>query len=339
MNKQVTPEEYQQKVAELADGEKLNQFAKEFNTFSLQHPKKYYYGNNCENCSGDDIANAKNVKNTFYAGRVEDLKHCNYVFDAKNCMDYDIYGDHSEWIYQGLAQGENCSHNIFCMQTWSNCSNNMYCNLIVGCKNCFGCSGLKHKEYCILDKQYTKEEYEALVPKIIEKMKTDSEWGKFFPFSMSPFAFNETFAQEYYPLDKAKIAELGCRYKEPSDIVAATTDTVSSDELPPTIDDVTEDICSKVIKCSKSGRLYQIQKGELAFYKSKRIPLPRLHSEIRHMNRVKKRNPYLLWNRQCNCNGECQQHHGQCSNKFDTTYSPDRPEKVFCETCYQNIVK
>jgi hypothetical protein len=28
------------------------------------------------------------------------------------------------------------------------------------------------KEYCILNKQYTKEEYEILVPKIIEHMKT-----------------------------------------------------------------------------------------------------------------------------------------------------------------------
>jgi hypothetical protein len=37
--------------------------------------------------------------------------------------------------------------------------------------NLFGCIGLRGKEYCILNKQYTKEEYEALVPKIIEKMK------------------------------------------------------------------------------------------------------------------------------------------------------------------------
>jgi hypothetical protein len=32
---------------------------------------------------------------------------------------------------------------------------------------------LKNKSYCILNKQYTKEEYEKLVSKIIEKMMKD----------------------------------------------------------------------------------------------------------------------------------------------------------------------
>jgi hypothetical protein len=36
--------------------------------------------------------------------------------------------------------------------------------------------GLHDKSYCILNKQYTKEEYEELVPKIIEKMMKDDEW-------------------------------------------------------------------------------------------------------------------------------------------------------------------
>lgn len=338
-NKQVTPEEFATRAKELENLDNIERFREKFNKFQLDFPKRYYYGVKTENCSGDDISNAKNAKNTFYAANVEDVKSCNFVFNAKNCMDYDLYGDNSTWIYQGLAQGENCSKNIFCMQTWSGCNDNMYCNLIVGCKNCFGCSSLKHKQYCILNKQYTREEYEALVPKIIEKMKQDGEWGQFFPFSMSPFAFNETFAYEYYPLDKDKIAELGCRYKEPTDLVPNNLETIDSATLPEVIDGVTEDICNKVIKCKESGRLYQIQKGELAFYQAKKIPLPQHHSEIRHMKRVEQRNPYRLWPRNCSCTGECQQHQGQCPNKFETTYSPERPEKVFCEKCYQNIIK
>jgi hypothetical protein len=56
-----------------------------------------------------------------------------------------------------------------------------------GSSNLFGCIGLRGKEYCILNKQYTKEEYETLVPKIIEKMKADGEWGEFFHQRISPF--------------------------------------------------------------------------------------------------------------------------------------------------------
>ncbi|MDR2189932.1 MAG: hypothetical protein LBP53_01790 [Candidatus Peribacteria bacterium] len=66
--------------------------------------------------------------------------------------------------------------------------------------NLFGCIGLRGKEYYILNKQYTKEKYEELVPKIIEKMKADEEWGEYFPASISPFGYNETLANEYFPL-------------------------------------------------------------------------------------------------------------------------------------------
>jgi hypothetical protein len=339
LNKPVSSEEFAAKMKELESAEAIEKFAKEFDEFQLAFPKRYYYGSKIENSSGDDIRNARNAYMTYFSDDVEDCRYCNYVFNAKNCMDYDIFGDNSSWIYNCIATGENCSNNIFCMHTWVGCSNNIYCNLISGCKDCFGCCGLKHKQYCIFNKQFSKEEYESLVPKIIEKMKSDGEWGEFFPINMSPFAFNETLAQEYYPLSKEKIAELGCRYKEPSDLVPSNAETIDSSTLPDTIDEVGEDICSKVIKCKESGRLYQIQKGELGFYQAKKIPLPKVHSEVRHMSRVKKRNPYLLWHRDCACTGECQQHQGKCPNEFETSYAPERSEKVYCESCYQNIIK
>ena len=36
--------------------------------------------------------------------------------------------------------------------------------------DCFGCVSIRNKKYCILNKQYTKEEYEELLPKIIAHM-------------------------------------------------------------------------------------------------------------------------------------------------------------------------
>jgi hypothetical protein len=35
----------------------------------------------------------------------------------------------------------------------------------------FGCIGLRNQQYCILNKQYTKEEYEKTVALIIEHMQ------------------------------------------------------------------------------------------------------------------------------------------------------------------------
>jgi hypothetical protein len=70
------------------------------------------------------------------------------------------------------------------------------------CSNCFGCISLRNKSYCILNKQYSKEEYEKLVPQIIEKMQADGERGEFFDPSLSSFGYNETVAQEYFPLTR-----------------------------------------------------------------------------------------------------------------------------------------
>lgn len=337
-NKKVDKNEYKKILKNLDDFDKREEFRKKYEEFQLRFPKKYYYGSNCEDCSGDHLHSSKNVKKTYFSQNCENCKHCYYLFDVKDSMDYEVYGDGANHIYNCIATGGGTSNNSFCIGCWNNSSNNLYCNFISGCKNCFGCIGLKHKEYCILNKQYTKEEYESIVPKIIEKMTDDSEWGEFFPFSMSPFAYNETIAHEHYPLSKEKIQEIGCTYKDPSDLVPTNLEVIYSSQIPNDTSQLTEEICSKVIKCEKTGRLYQIQKGEFAFYQAKNISIPRIHSELRHVLRSKKRGPYQLFHRQCMCEETGHDHKGRCLNEFETTYALDRPEKVYCEKCYQQIV-
>ncbi|MEI8091831.1 MAG: hypothetical protein WCG98_06540 [bacterium] len=55
---------------------------------------------------------------------------------------------------------------------WSG-SSSIYVLDVHHSSNMFGCVGMRDKEYCILNKQYTREEYETLVPQIIEKMMAD----------------------------------------------------------------------------------------------------------------------------------------------------------------------
>ena len=97
-----------------------------------------------------------------------------------------------------------------------------YCDSIASVKKCFGVSGLNHKSYCILNKQYSKEEYEELFPRIVEHMGQATatagqacEWGQFFPIEYSPFCYNETLAQDYFPLTKEEILEKGYKWKDP----------------------------------------------------------------------------------------------------------------------------
>jgi hypothetical protein len=69
-----------------------------------------------------------------------------------------------------------------------------YSILCEACSFCLGCVGLKNKSYCILNKQYSKEERYEKVDEIFMQMEKDGTLGEFFPTTMNPFYFNDTAA-------------------------------------------------------------------------------------------------------------------------------------------------
>ena len=62
------------------------------------------------------------------------------------------------------------------------------------------------------------------------------------------------------------------------------------------------------------------------YYRQLGIPTPRLCPNCRHYERLKKTNPPKLWHRKCMKDG--------CTTEFETSYTPDRPEIVYCEEHY-----
>ena len=172
----------------------------------------------------------------------------------------------------------------------------------------FGCIGLRNKKYCVLNKQYTKEDYFDLVPKIKEQMMdvpyVDKggrvyRYGEFFPIELSPFAYNETVAQDYFPLTEQKATELAYAWKAAE--VRTYVPTVDAVDLPDDIHSVDETILNEIIRCAHAGvcrdrcsTAFKILKDELIFYKRFTIPLPRLCYGCRHAERFSKRNPLKL---------------------------------------------
>jgi hypothetical protein len=200
----------------------------------------------------------------------------------------------------------------------------MYCDHCFTCTNCFGCIGLRHKDYCILNRQYSKEEYEKLAPGIIENMKQGGEWGEFFPVELSPFAYNETVAHEYYPIEKDEVLKRGWKWRDKKDEIPKVEKIISASQLPDTIEEIPDDVLNWAIKCEETDRPFKIVKQELEFYRKMKLPIPHLHPDERHKRRMALRNPRKLWARTCD----------KCKKEIQTTYSPERPEKVFCEECY-----
>ena len=51
------------------------------------------------------------------------------------------------------------------------CYNVLYSRFLENCKYCLGCIGLRNQQYCILNKQYEKDEWFEVVEKIFAAME------------------------------------------------------------------------------------------------------------------------------------------------------------------------
>ncbi|HEY4493975.1 MAG TPA: hypothetical protein VJB95_00880 [Candidatus Paceibacterota bacterium] len=302
------------------------------------------------NCVGDIISNSKNLKNCFVAKNSENCKYCDLIADVKDSYDIAGGGEFSEG-YEDITCDQS-SRNLFGIYSWKN-QDVLYTEHCHSSKSLFGCVGLRSAKYCIFNKQYTKEEYEKLVPKIIEQMNNIPykdkknriyKFGEFYPIEFSPFSYNETDAQEHFLLTKKEALEKGYKWQDNLQRTEGK-ETIDSEQISESINDVKDSILNEVLACTNCKRNYKIVPNELIFYKKMQIPIPRKCFHCRHAERVKRRNPFKLWHRQCMCGSTGSpstttnhDHVGQCQNEFETSYAPDRPEIVYCEKCYQQEV-
>jgi hypothetical protein len=288
-------------------------------TISEAEIVRHYHGVNCEDVTGDYLYNCKGVHDSFDAKNCEDCRFLATAESFAHTYDCNYCPSRCEWSYQGVA----ChGQSIFCCHNTMYSSEVLYCQDCSSCKNCFGCAGLKSKQYCILNTQYSKEEYESLVPKMITHMQETGEWGEFFPIPLSPFGYNQTMAQEYFPLTKQQVAERGWRWTEKQDGIDEYLGPAVV--VPDNIKTVPDDITKQILLCSETKRPFKIIPQELMFCRQMNVPPPSKCFDQRHKDRMALRNPRKLWNRTC----------AKCQKPITTSYSPERPEVVYCEECY-----
>ncbi len=326
-NKQYTKTEYEKIIQSLnfSSHAKLEKIRQDFAAFILRFPQKALHTLKVENSIGDYISNAQNCYESFDVADAKDLRYCDALYKAKDCCDVSSFGENIELCYEAGTAGINCYNMRFCFECVISCSDLLYCDECRHSSNCFGCAGVRH-QYCILNKQYTKEQYQNLVPKIIEHMQKTGEWGQFFPPVLSAFGYNETVAQEYFPLTQEQTMKRGWNWHEEES--EQKNYRGPQIEIPDDIRDVDDSLCSKILSCEITGMPYKIIPQELKFYRDMGLPVPHKSPHQRHMERFTLRNPRKLWNREC----------VNCNEKIQTTYASDRPETVYCEKCYLKTV-
>jgi hypothetical protein len=181
------------------------------------------------------------------------------------------------------------------------------------------------------------------------------KYGEFFPIEISPFAYNETVAQEYFPLEEDEAVSRGYHWKHREKRLHPTATKFT--DIPDLIQDITDSILNDIIECQhkeecaeQCAGAFKITPDDLAFYRKMNLPAPRLCPNCRHYQRLKQRNPLKLWFRKCTCAGVKSENGNyvnnilhfhntdQCPNAFQTSYAPDRPEIIYCESCYNSEV-
>lgn len=80
--------------------------------------------------------------------------------------------------------------------------------------------------------------------------------------------------------------------------------TIPGDTLPDNINDVADDIVNKIILCAKTNKPFRIIKQELDRYRKMKLPLPRIHPNMRNDIRIAQIDPRSLTMRKCDKTGE-----------------------------------
>ncbi len=358
-NQVYSKEEYIKKVAELGlnSGNGLEKIKNQTDKFFTDFPVKYFHGLRNINFSGDYVSNSKNAQNVFDSEELEDSKFINHGSKAKDSYDSYVLVDKSEKAYE-VVSGITVNNVQYSYCVW-HAYDVFYSDTCENSNNLFGCVGLRKKEYCILNKQYSKESFDELRTRIIAHMKImpfidkngkTNTYGDFFPSSFSPFAYNETVVQEYFPLYEQQAKEQGFTWQKEEQ--KKYEPTIKSEDIPNEIQKVKDTITEEILECMHKGSCndkcttaFRITQKELELYRRLNLPLPTFCFNCRHEKRLKKRNPRKLWHRQCMCGSASSPstmtkhgHEGICKNEFETSYAPDRPEIVFCEQCYQQEV-
>lgn len=328
-NQQLSPDEYKEFMQSIypLTREKIKDFLDKFKELIKTKPINASMNIGCENVDGVSLENCKNLSDVNLAENSENVRHADGLLSHNTSMDVLFSGGNSSLLYSSVNVGSQSSHVKFSAYC-KFCTNSEF---IFNCKNvdnCFMCFGLQDKSYCILNKQYSKEEYHKIVDEIKVEMMKRGEYADGVGLEFSPQPYNFSHGTISYPLPDEQIIKLGGFIASDPDINIGDMHVVSVADIPKTIEDTTDDILNVAIKCSVSGRSFKIIASELEFLRKMKIPIPEVHPSIRIKNLFSSLPLGIKYRANCN----------KCNKEMYSLFNPKDGYNLYCEKCYQQEV-
>jgi hypothetical protein len=334
-NKPYSKQEYYKKIKtyNINSRKSIEKIKQEFEEFNNKFPKPANHNEGSENVIGEYMRRSSNCYECYDLNNTENSRYCSHVYEMKDCLDNVC--SYTELGYENIS---GIPKYMVIGTTLCNDSRYIfYSKDVMNSKNCFACVGLKKEQNCILNKQYSESEYKELELKLKNKMKRDCEWGEFFPIIMSPFAYNESVASMYHPLNKKEAIDKGYRWLEED----KKDFQIAEISIPDKSEEITQIMIGKTLSCECTGclgcasnrkclRNYKIIKQEFDYYKNQNIPIPNRCPRCRLFERFQKVNPRKLWSRKCMKAG--------CNKEFKTAYDPIKQDIIYCRECYNDAV-
>lgn len=188
-NKQYTKEEYMQIKERIL--KKKDKYMENYTFISKNEPLSRL----SENINGKFNTRCHNVENGYWINNTNDSRNVINAWgdNIKHFFDcFDVWVDSEE--FYGVSDSGNSCNNLFLSTQIDQSSHLYHCFFLKNCSFCLWCIGLKNKSYCILNKQYTREEWFELADKIFAQMERGGILWDFFPWNLNPFYFNDTMA-------------------------------------------------------------------------------------------------------------------------------------------------
>ncbi len=274
-NTQYTKEDYAAKMNEI-DLSSYAQFQKEYEqwqTFLATQPIQAERNIACEDSTGTFLTNCRSC---YFCSNLSNGENCVNSFGNNSVELCDSAGENSQYglMNVGFIESQDVAYTLVAR----NCYALRYSQYMLQSHDCFGCYGLKKSSHCILNREYSPEEYARLQERITDHMKNTGEWGKFFPPQYSPFFYDDTNAvgvlMSGFDDCDSVARNIGMRVRDTGE--EKNHDAVPAGQMSDKCDEFSKQALDTVWACEKSGAAFKVTGQELRLYQRMRVPVPRI---------------------------------------------------------------